>query len=236
MKRAILAIFLLLSVVSVQAQRGGRPSGHPQTPQPLVSELRVSSHDNIQFYVFVNGEPTQILPSRQVDISLPYQSDYEIIVVTKTPQLRAATLVYRPETPAGNIDVRLNHRSGNIELVPSNPAPIATSPAPPVAPPPYPGPSICSQEQFEAFASQLRGESFDETRLTVAQIGLRNRLFTCQQLQVLAAIFTFDESRVKFLKAAYTSCADPENYVICVQVLTFSSSREEVLKYIANLR
>jgi hypothetical protein len=58
----------------------------------------------------------------------------------------------------------------------------------------------------------------------------RGSLLTSRQIADMAKTFQFDSNRQEFLKYAYRSCSDPQNYVVAVNTLQFSSSRDNVMR------
>lgn len=84
--------------------------------------------------------------------------------------------------------------------------------------------------------SLLKKESFDDNRLSLAKQMVSTHNMSALQIKHLAEIFTFNNGKVDFLKYAYAYCVDPQNYYECLDVLTFSSDKEEVLKFIQNKR
>ena len=80
----------------------------------------------------------------------------------------------------------------------------------------------------------LKKESFDETRLSLAKTMVSNNRMAAHQIKRLAESFSFDSNKLTFLKYAYTYCIDQQNYYECVDVLSFSSDKENLLRYINN--
>lgn len=90
-----------------------------------------------------------------------------------------------------------------------------------------------SSSDMTAIIKTLKNESFDSTRSKVAKMIVRGSLLTSRQIADMAKTFTFDSNRKDFLLYAYPSCVDPQNYVVAVNTLEFSSSRNEVMKKIS---
>lgn len=89
-----------------------------------------------------------------------------------------------------------------------------------------------SPRDFESAKATLQQESFDETRLEMAkQIASSNCLNT-NQIVSICNLITFEASKLDFAKFAYDHCVDPRNYFKVSNAFTFSSSKQELNRYI----
>ena len=78
-------------------------------------------------------------------------------------------------------------------------------------------------------------ESFDSNRLKMADMVFSTGGFmTAAQIRDVSSMFDFDSNRVKFLKKAYLNCVDRHNFYRVLTTLDFSSSREEITKFVIN--
>lgn len=94
-------------------------------------------------------------------------------------------------------------------------------------------PVAVDQKAFNQFMTVLKSESFDKGRMEVSQYFItKNRLHT-GQIAEMAKTFSFDESRLDFVKSAYGSCVDPENYLLLKDVFSFQSSYKDLLKFLS---
>lgn len=124
--------------------------------------------------------------------------------------------------PAPQPNPQPNH-PGN----PSAPQPPHTS-----TPPTPPAPQPCSAPDFQNIKNIVRSQSFENDRMNVALQAIRGKRLTADQIADLAELFKFENDRVKFLKSAYSECFDKQNYYVVYRVLTFSSSKDELTRYI----
>ena len=93
------------------------------------------------------------------------------------------------------------------------------------------GQPMSSSDFADAIAS-INDKGFDETKLTLAkQIGSSNCLSTAQVKQVMG-LFGFEDSKLDFAKFAYDHVTDRNNYYKVNDVFGFSSSVDELNKYI----
>lgn len=92
---------------------------------------------------------------------------------------------------------------------------------------------VMNSRSFQQALTSIRLEHFDSDKIRMAKfIATRNNLSTVQ-IRTLAQLLRFDSSKLEFAKYAYVSCADPENYYMLGKIFTFSSSREELMDYLA---
>lgn len=88
---------------------------------------------------------------------------------------------------------------------------------------------------FRQAIDAVRDASFDSDRLAMAKVVLRHQYMSTEQIRSMAKLFRFDSSRLAFAKYAYSVCADPEHYYLVANVFTFSSSKEELYRYLARV-
>ena len=78
----------------------------------------------------------------------------------------------------------------------------------------------------------LEKQAFDDQRLEIAELCVALGTFCVRDLQRMAAVFSFDDKRLEFLKFAYDYCSDRENYPMLRDAFTFSSNYDKLLEYI----
>lgn len=102
----------------------------------------------------------------------------------------------------------------------------------------YPGPSrrelppCATAEQMQAVMQTLKGQSFDDKKLEIAQLCVVIGLFCTDDLAVMAKTFSFEDNRLAFLKFAYPYCTDPERYPTLRDSFSFSSNYDALMDYI----
>ena len=89
-----------------------------------------------------------------------------------------------------------------------------------------------SSSDMNTIIKVLKNESYDSTRGKLANMIASGSILTSRQIADMAKTFSYDSNRYKFLLYAYESCVDPENYVIAVNTLEFSSNRNELMRKI----
>lgn len=88
---------------------------------------------------------------------------------------------------------------------------------------------------FQQFLTFLQSQSFDSNKLVEAKKYAAASSLSAQQIKEIAAKFTFDDSRLEFAKAAYTTCWDKANYFLLKSAFSFSSNYDELQDYIESL-
>jgi hypothetical protein len=92
------------------------------------------------------------------------------------------------------------------------------------------GPSPISADDFAKLLAAVKKESFDDGKLRFLYRLVEKQRFTCDQARELLKVFSFDESRSKAAEVLYPRLTDPERFLFIVDVFTFDSSRDALLK------
>jgi len=93
-----------------------------------------------------------------------------------------------------------------------------------------------NQQTFENFKQSIRNGRFDDTKVNIAKQGMSNNYFSANQVKELVQLFSFDDSRLEIAKAGYNNCIDKQNYFVVSDALTFSSSKDELARYLRTVR
>lgn len=93
------------------------------------------------------------------------------------------------------------------------------------------GPPPMSAADFRMACDAIRRQPFDDDKLRIANQVLRGQNVTSLQVRDMAKLFTFEQTRMDFAKAAYTSVLDPQNFYVVNEAFTFSSSIAELAQY-----
>ena len=84
-------------------------------------------------------------------------------------------------------------------------------------------------EQLHMSLHVLEQQSFDDKKLEIAQLCVTLGHFCVDDLARIAAVFTFDENRLKFLIYAYDFCEDREYYYALRDVFSFRSNFDTLM-------
>ncbi|HEV7779724.1 MAG TPA: DUF4476 domain-containing protein [Chitinophagaceae bacterium] len=89
-----------------------------------------------------------------------------------------------------------------------------------------------SVREFETLKESLRKEWFENNRLTSVKVILEKSNFSTSQVKDLMLLFSFESNRLEIAKAAYHKTIDKENYYQLNEALTFSSSKDDLARFI----
>jgi hypothetical protein len=95
---------------------------------------------------------------------------------------------------------------------------------------------VMGGREFNELKESLRKEWFESNRLTSVNVIMEKSKFTTQQVKELMLLFTFESNRLAIAKSGYRKTVDKENYYKLNEVLTFSSSKEELARFIRESR
>jgi hypothetical protein len=93
-----------------------------------------------------------------------------------------------------------------------------------------------SQRDFDQVKQSLQKEWFENNRLTSAKFIIENNFFTTSQVKELMQLFSFDDKKLDIAKTAYRKTLDKSNYYQCMDLLTFSSNKDELARFIRESR
>ena len=91
---------------------------------------------------------------------------------------------------------------------------------------------LLSDEAFEAFLTQYRKESFDDSRSRMINVVSKNSSLLSAQVRVLLKSFSIDDERLRAAQNLYKNVADPQNYFALSDIFIFPSNKEDFLKYL----
>lgn len=147
------------------------------------------------------------------------------------PQGQGTTIIFNPtiQVQTGSGTQISNSTSPNaIPASPTMPFPHAGSS--------YSGPCNCtfpiSRESFAQALRTLRQETFDQTRLEIAKTIARQNCLLAQDVREMMLVFTFEDARLDLAKFAYDYTHDLANYFVVSEAFEFSSSKEDLMRYI----
>ncbi len=89
-----------------------------------------------------------------------------------------------------------------------------------------------SYSHFDELIYQLRDASFESDKLIIAKQAVRGNAYSADQIGNIMMEFGYESSRLEFAKFAYGFCLDPENYYQVNSAFQFSSSIDELDRFI----
>ncbi len=87
---------------------------------------------------------------------------------------------------------------------------------------------------FEAAARMISEENFDDKRLELAKYIIQSNPMSTRQIFQVCSLFNFEANKLEFAKFAYPYCVDRNRYFLVDDVFNFSSSKDELHKFIQN--
>ncbi len=91
--------------------------------------------------------------------------------------------------------------------------------------------NVMNGREFETLKEALRKEWFENNRITSVKTVADKSNFTTQQVKELMLLFTFENNRLEVAKYAYRKTVDKQNYYQLNEALTFSSSKDELARF-----
>lgn len=89
-----------------------------------------------------------------------------------------------------------------------------------------------NSRDFEQAKETLKKDWFESSRLSSAKTIMDANYFTTAQVKELMQLFTFDDKKLEIAKYAYRKTVDKNNYYLLSELLTFSSSKDELARFI----
>lgn len=96
-----------------------------------------------------------------------------------------------------------------------------------------PAPCGVDAQEFAEIKESIKKQNFNNTQLTITkQILSSKECFTALQIREMVALFSFESSKLEIAKYAYDYCIDTNNYYLINDAFSFSSSVDDLAKYI----
>lgn len=103
--------------------------------------------------------------------------------------------------------------------------------------PPGPQVFVClnavTDDDAQDMKAQIKAQSFEDDRLTKAQLLSKDRCFQAHHVVVIMSAMSFEDSKLEIAKFLYNKTENKNDYELCVEALTYSSSKDELRAYIA---
>ena len=93
-----------------------------------------------------------------------------------------------------------------------------------------------SPTSFEQLKQIVSNERYENTRLTIAKQAISVNMFSAQQAKELISVFTYENNKLDIAKTMYPRTIDKNNYVIVYDVFSYSSSKEDLARFIQQFR
>lgn len=85
---------------------------------------------------------------------------------------------------------------------------------------------------FGRAKQSVKSKSFSSSKMTAAKQVLQNNCLDVTQVKQMASLFTFEEDKLEFVKAAYHQTTNQHEFYLVNDIFTFSQSIENLDRYI----
>ena len=228
---------------------------------PLVSygqtgDLTIFSESGDRFYLVLNGEQQNDAPQTNVrieDLNQPYYSTRIIFENQKIPDIVKNLQVTDMTGVYMDVTYKIQRTGNKTDLNYFSMAAVAPKY---VAPRDmyvmhyghhgdhgndnrsndryrHKGPYAMDPQSFSDAKATVKGASFNDAMLSTAKSILNNNYLTTDQVMEMCDVFSFEDAKLDFAKAAYIRTIDQANYFKVANVFSFASSKEDLNNFIA---
>lgn len=85
---------------------------------------------------------------------------------------------------------------------------------------------------FAKMKQSVESKPFSDTKMSTAKVATKNACLSVNQVKEICRLFNMDEDKLTYAKYAYDYCTDKANYYQVSEVFSFSSSTDELNKYL----
>ncbi len=98
----------------------------------------------------------------------------------------------------------------------------------------YSGEKGCSFPNFktEELIDSIKRSDFSSQKIKMAKEGVRNQCMTTAQVEKIAQTLEFEDTKLSFVKFAYSYTYDKQNYKTLLKLFNFSNTRTDFLEFI----
>ncbi len=89
-----------------------------------------------------------------------------------------------------------------------------------------------TDQDIQEITTQINNEAFADDKLRIAKLVASEKCMTVEQIKSISQLFSFDDNKMEFIKAAHTNCMNQGDYHQLMEVFTFSDDKEELEKFI----
>lgn len=95
--------------------------------------------------------------------------------------------------------------------------------------------SAMSSQNFNTAKSSISKQAFAETKMKTAKQILNANCLSVEQIIEVMDLFSFEENKLDFAKAAYLKCVDKSQFFMVNDAFSFSSSVDELTDFIESI-
>ena len=95
---------------------------------------------------------------------------------------------------------------------------------------------VMKAQEFETVKQSISKEWLESNRLSSIKFIIDRNYFTVQQTRELMMLFSFESNKLEVAKHAYKKTVDNRNYIMVNDLFSFSSSKDELARFIRDAR
>lgn len=89
-----------------------------------------------------------------------------------------------------------------------------------------------SPASFDKMKQSVESKPFSDTKMSTAKVATKNNCISVNQIKEICKLFSMDDDKLTYAKFAYDYCVDKGNYYLVSDVFSFSSTTDELNKFI----
>jgi hypothetical protein len=87
-------------------------------------------------------------------------------------------------------------------------------------------------DAFNRMKANIESKPFSDTKMSVARIATKSACLSVNQVKEVTKLFSMDDDKLAYAKFAYDYCVDKANYYEVSDAFSFSSTQEELMKFL----
>jgi hypothetical protein len=184
--------------------------------QPTAATTAAPAGGNVSMGINVDGVNMGIsINATEMGGNIDMNVSEETVITTTTTTTTSTSSPATPPAPAA-------------KPAPPRPASQPAAPAQPVGR----CASSMSPTSFSKAKDNISGNSFEDSKMTVAKQVSKANCMTAEQIKDVMGLFSFEDSKLEYAKYAYDFCFNQGDYYEVNEAFTFESSIEELNKYL----
>ena len=234
---ALLLFLALPSMAQVAAVRPQHHGGHNGS-----STLTVVAPRGLSFWLFVDDVLQNEDPVRSICLRNLWNDNFYIRVeldnqdhncVGQFINLRQSKTIsiVQSNKLIGLEQAQINiHPELTMDLITQQPMTVGNGQHPIMPVPPMP--MGMNPHDYESACQIIAKESFDRSKLTVANQVVSGNPMTASQILGICKMFSFESNKLEFAKYAYPYCTEPNKYFLLNDAFSYESSKRELDEYV----
>jgi len=100
----------------------------------------------------------------------------------------------------------------------------------------YNNPQAMNDRGFDQLRYTINNTRFENSKLAVAKEAISQNYFVAEQVKDILGSFNYESSKLEIAKYMYDRTLDRENFYVVMNGLNYSSSKDELSRFIRNAR